>query len=169
MDQQRKDKLAKVAADHRNRTCGPSKLYKPRSIPLSIRESLGAPVTSDPPSGWLVRRALSKDKSIRSFRQVHAVRGELEMEKYGHGYLKSHFVGQNEINEQGKRIMILPLLTFIDGFGLYHNMYRSLTGIYVTPCNLELRQRSRLENMYPVTLGPHGSQLRDVLKCLGTT
>lgn len=34
------------------------------------------------------------------------------------------------------------------------------------PSNLPIRERTRLVNVFPLTLGPHGSDLRDVLGCL---
>lgn len=39
-------------------------------------------------------------------------------------------------------------------------------GIYLIPSNLPLRERTRLVNVFPITLGPHGSKLDDVLACL---
>jgi hypothetical protein len=36
------------------------------------------------------------------------------------------------------------------------------------PSNLPIRERTRLVNVFPLTLGQHGSDLRDVLLCLKT-
>jgi hypothetical protein len=36
----------------------------------------------------------------------------------------------------------------------------------MTPSNLPIRERTRLVNVFPLTLGPHGSDLRDVLGSL---
>ncbi|KAH0612078.1 uncharacterized protein H6S33_010130 [Morchella sextelata] len=41
-------------------------------------------------------------------------------------------------------------------------------GVYMIPSNLPIRERTRLVNVFPLTLGPHGSDLRDVLGCLET-
>lgn len=109
---------------------------------------------------FYVRRIInSKDRSVRSFRLSHAIRGELEIETYGREFLEHNFSDPNTV-------LCMPQLTFIDGFGVYRNMYRSLTGIYMIPSNLPMRERNRLANIFPITLGPHGSSLDDVLSCL---
>lgn len=53
----------------------------------------------------------------------------------------------------------LPLVCFIDAFGTYRNMYRSLTGVYMTPAGLDQLQRSRRVNNFALTLGPHASDI----------
>jgi hypothetical protein len=58
------------------------------------------------------------------------------------------------------------MLCFVDGFGLYCNMYRSLMGVYLTLASMNLRQRSRRANMFPLTLGPHGSNFSDVISSI---
>lgn len=45
-------------------------------------------------------------------------------------------------------------------------MYRSLTGIYLTASALTLQERQQTKNVFPVTLGPHGSCLNNVVKTL---
>lgn len=62
--------------------------------------------------------------------------------------------------------MSVPFLTFIDGFGLYRNAYRTLMGWYIIIAALTFEERSRRANVHPITLGPHGSNLADVAKAL---
>ena len=54
-------------------------------------------------------------------------------------------------------------MTFIDGFGLYRNAYRSLMGMYFIPAALSFQERARRANVFPLTLGPHGSNFADVI------
>lgn len=60
----------------------------------------------------------------------------------------------------------VPLLGFIDGFGVHRSSYRSLMGFYVTPAALPEDLRSREANISPIALGPHGSDFGDVVKAL---
>lgn len=62
--------------------------------------------------------------------------------------------------------MSLPLLTFIDAFGLYRNLYRSLIGIYFIIVVLSARKRDRRANVFPLTLGLHGSNFADVVEAI---
>jgi hypothetical protein len=72
-----------------------------------------------------IRRVINLSKrSIRAVRLTHPVRAELEIKAYGRQVLERDFVSR-----AGQRpIRCMPQMTFIDGFGLYRNMYRSLTG-----------------------------------------
>jgi hypothetical protein len=57
-------------------------------------------------------------------------------------------------------------MTFIDGFGLYRNSYRSLMGIYLIPAALSFQERARRANVFPLALGPHGSNFADVISAM---
>lgn len=54
------------------------------------------------------------------------------------------------------KVYSLPLINFIDGFGLYRNMYRSIIGFYFTLAGLLYKERMWRTNVIPFTLGPHG-------------
>jgi hypothetical protein len=45
-------------------------------------------------------------------------------------------------------------------------MYRSIMGIYMIPACLSAADRAKPVNIYPITLGPHGSNFRDVIASL---
>lgn len=62
--------------------------------------------------------------------------------------------------------MLLPLLSFINTFGLYRNIYRSLIGIYYIPAAMNTRKRTRRTNCFALTLGPHRSNFLDIVKAL---
>ncbi|KAK3402708.1 hypothetical protein B0T20DRAFT_342426, partial [Sordaria brevicollis] len=57
--------------------------------------------------------------------------------------------------------------TFIDGFGVYRNVYRSVMGVYQSPAGLPFKIRARNANIFPITLGPHTSNFNDIVKALG--
>jgi hypothetical protein len=112
---------------------------------------------------FYVRRILNmREMNIRSFRLSHPVRAELELDTYGRESLEAEFSDSNTV-------LCLAHIIFIDGFGFYRNMYKSLTGVYLIPSNLSLKERTRLVNVFPITLGPHGSNLENVLACLEPT
>lgn len=62
--------------------------------------------------------------------------------------------------------MSLPLITFIDAFGLYRNSYRLLIGIYFIIAALNIRKRDRRANVFPLTLSPYSSNFADVVKAI---
>lgn len=62
--------------------------------------------------------------------------------------------------------MLLPLLSFINTFGLYRNAYRSLIGMYYIPASMNTRKRTRRANCFTLTLGPYRSNFPDVVKAL---
>jgi hypothetical protein len=71
------------------------------------------------------RRVINLAKrSIRAVRLTHPIRAELELKTYGREVLVRDFVSRAGC----RPIRCMPQMTFIDGFGLYRNMYRSLTG-----------------------------------------
>jgi hypothetical protein len=98
------------------------------------------------------------NKIITPFFQVAPLRAELELRHY----TRSHFVNKFD----GKSVLSVPFLTFIEGFGLHRNAYRSLMGWYIIIAALTFEERSRRANVYPITLGPHGSNFTDVARAL---
>lgn len=62
--------------------------------------------------------------------------------------------------------MLLPLLTFIDAFGLYRNLYRSLIGIYFIITVLNARKRDRRANVFPLILRLYGSNFADIVEAI---
>lgn len=67
---------------------------------------------------------------------------------------------------EARRCFSLPYQLFIDGFGLYRNMYRSVMGIYLIPAGLSSAGRAKSCNLYTITLGPHGTNFEDVIASL---
>lgn len=62
--------------------------------------------------------------------------------------------------------MLLPLMIFIDTFSLYRNLYRLLIGIYFILVLLSSRERDRRANVFPLILGPYGSNFADIVEAI---
>ncbi|KZZ91982.1 hypothetical protein AAP_03201 [Ascosphaera apis ARSEF 7405] len=67
---------------------------------------------------------------------------------------------------EDRQVVCLPFLMFIDGFGLYRTMYRSLVGIYIIMATLNHRERSKSEAMYTMAFGPHATNFSDIMDTL---
>jgi hypothetical protein len=119
----------------------------------------GSKITLEEPYNLVICRALNYlQTSVSSLNLTSPLRGELEIATYGREYLVETLFN--------KRCISLPYQLFIDGFGLYRNMYRSLMGIYLIPACLSASERSKQSNVLPLTLGPHGSNFPDVISTL---
>lgn len=57
-------------------------------------------------------------------------------------------------------------MVFIDGFGLYRNSYGSLVGVYIIVAALTGEERQRQANIFPLALGPHGSNFNHTISAL---
>jgi hypothetical protein len=113
----------------------------------------------EPANKTFVRRVINEAATlVRPICQLSPSRGQLEMRKYGRSGLLRMFENTNCIS--------VPYQLFIDGFGVYRNMYRSIMGIYMIPACLSAADRAKPVNIYPITLGPHGSNFRDVIASL---
>ena len=107
-----------------------------------------------------VRRFLDASGNARPLCRSHPIRAELELKEF----TRQHFI--SNFDQQVSRCLSLPLTPFIDGFGLYSNAYRSLMGIYFLMAAFSAKERSRMSNVLPLTLGPHGSNMTDVVNSL---
>ena len=76
--------------------------------------------------------------------------------EYGQEYLEAwHSVNQP--------VQSLPILLFINDFGIHHNMHQSLKAFYMTLAGLPYSTHSKVANVLTLTLGPHGAQMADVV------
>jgi hypothetical protein len=106
-----------------------------------------------------IRRIWDGRNSLRPLNLSHPIRGELELAYYGRKKLLDFF-------RDAETCISLPFMCFIDEFGLYRNMYRSLLGIYWIPAGFSASDRQRRQNVYTLTLGPHGANFDDVIAAL---
>jgi hypothetical protein len=109
-------------------------------------------------NGFIRRIFNAKSDTIRSTCQSSPLKGELEIEEFTREFLE----------EKAPSMWSLPLVCFRDGFGVYRNMYRSLTGVYMSIAGMDQRQRSQRVNNFALTLGPHGSDTEVVLRSIKT-
>lgn len=112
----------------------------------------------------VVRRIVSKKAgytTIRLVLQSYPIRRELEIIHFGRYYLLALF------DREKYQVILLALLNFLDAFGLYRNIYRTLIGIYFLPIGLSTVERNRSTNVIPLTLGLHRSNVKAVVKAIG--
>lgn len=84
--------------------------------------------------------------------------GELEVPRFGRQSLTDKF--------RAGKCFVLPFLHFIDAFGLYRNMYRSLLGFYLIFAGLSAHHRAQRRNVLTLGLGPHGVKFEDAVAVL---
>ena len=94
----------------------------------------------------------------RSSLKVHALRAELEVQKYGRDHLETRHSTTCSVRS-------MPILVFVDDFGIFRNMYRALKGFYVTLAGLPYSERRKIANNFTLTLGPHGANLSQTVSC----
>ncbi|KAF1809088.1 hypothetical protein P152DRAFT_404087, partial [Eremomyces bilateralis CBS 781.70] len=57
-------------------------------------------------------------------------------------------------------------LGYLDGFGLFRNMRRTIIGFYLLLACLVQAERNIPANVFPLTLGPHSRSFNDVVDAL---
>ena len=105
---------------------------------------------------YFIRRVLNLQSStVRPLRQLHPTRGELEVAYFGRATLEA-IVARSPL--------CLPYLLFVDDFGVHRNMYRALKAFYLIPACLDYDERRKLANVFTLSLGPHGANIKDVVE-----
>lgn len=113
---------------------------------------------NEPYKAHQIRRLLNiRSKTIRPLSQSSPLRAELEVETFGRQFFVERALSTT---------ISLPLVMFIDDFGVYRNMHRTLTGVYMSLAGMSQKMRNRRVNVFPLTLGPHGSKIGDVLAAI---
>ena len=108
-----------------------------------------------PDERFFIRRVLNlKSSTVRALRQLHPTRGELEVAYFGREHLEAIVA---------KSPLCLPYLLFIDDFGIHRNMYRALKAFYLIPACLDYAERRKLANVFTLSLGPHGANIKEVV------
>ncbi|KAI2629052.1 hypothetical protein GGS21DRAFT_492604 [Xylaria nigripes] len=95
---------------------------------------------------------------VRELRYSSPHRAELELRALGRKYVVENFAN--------RQVISLPLHMFVDAFGLYRNMYRSIEGLYFFPQFFETRLRNRRSSVFTATLGPYGAKRADIFKTI---
>lgn len=151
------------------------KYNEPRNIPPRLSTQ------------WYQVRHMLVNNQLIPMCHTHPIRAELEIQCFGRsifedrwdalkadedGYLLRPLSMSDEEWEREKEsykwypIACCPLLTFIDGVGIFRNSYRSLMGFYITLASLSARERTLPRNILALIFGPHGSDFGDVVKAL---
>lgn len=91
--------------------------------------------------------------------KIAPVPGTLEVNQFGRNELIKKFA-------RSSKVMSMPMYNFDDGFGLYRTMRKSIMGVYMLIVALPKNEHTRQANVYPLTLGPYGSNFEDVIKAL---
>lgn len=113
---------------------------------------------------YVVRRIIVGDVLV-PICHTHPPRAELELKVYG----RELYANEWDSTAPGVLpVVSFPMLTFIDGFGVYRNSYRTLMGLYFTPAALTADERLRPGSIFPLVLGPHASDFGDVIASLKT-
>jgi len=144
------------------------KRFVPQSL-ISIDLAFGSQVTklptdldvdSIPAPNHLIRR--SWHTAFATFAPMvltPTIAGELEIKQFTRDYLMDEF-------SRSPSVLSVPIVTFNDGFGLYRSMYKSIMGVYLFLANLTGKESNRQANVFPLTLGPHGSNFADVAEAI---
>ncbi|KAI0483356.1 hypothetical protein GGR56DRAFT_663844 [Xylariaceae sp. FL0804] len=113
------------------------------------------------PGEWFVRWAYHKDKrAFIPLCQLEPVAGTLEIQTWGRDALVKKFAAPDI------KVTSLPLKIFGDGFALYRVIHKSIIGVYNEIFALPEVESSRQLNIFPLTLGPHGSNFHKVIRAL---
>lgn len=110
---------------------------------------------------FIVRYMINKKMWMQLLAWASPVQAKLELQAYGRDYFYNNFDSAN-----GNKCVSLPLFLFIDGFDLYRNAYQSLMGVYVQIAAFKFHEQMRRTNVFPLILGPHGSNLDNVMRAL---
>lgn len=100
------------------------------------RSSIAQEYVSPTGSSTLFSRRMVDSVDFHTIRvtplcHTHPIRAELELREFG----RRQFIEEWDFSK-GLKCLSVPLLTFIDGFGLYRNSYRSLMGTVTVLINL---------------------------------
>jgi hypothetical protein len=60
----------------------------------------------------------------------------------------------------------MPILLFINDFGIHQNMYQPLKAFYITPANLTYQEHHQIANTFTLTLRPHGAEMDNIIHSL---
>lgn len=92
----------------------------------------------------------------QSVMQLHTLYSELEILHYRHHFLES-------LHSKYQSVCSIPILLFIDDFGIFQNMHQSLKAFYITPAGLPYTEWCKVSNNYTLTLGPHRADMGDAV------
>lgn len=113
----------------------------------------GCPATKLYSVRWVYN---SQIKQLRPINFLAFVKAELKIEAFGQEYLALQLAAN---------VKFFFLMIFIDGFGLYQNIYCSLTGVYAMPAALSTTDYQKSSNAHTLTLSLYRSDFNMILSC----
>jgi hypothetical protein len=116
-------------------------------LPLAKRAPWMGRSTADLADHTLIRRIYDRGNDptkpiVRSLCKSNPLRGELGLQAFGRDHLEAF-----DSKRTKRKTISVPLMTFIDGFGLYCNAYRTVMGFYT----ILLAYPSRSELFVPMS------------------
>lgn len=91
----------------------------------------------------------------------YPLRSELKIQAFSRTYIELL-----DSRQSRRRTISVPLITFINVFRLYRNLYRLLIGIYFIIAVLSTRERNRQANVLPLILSPYRSNFANVVEAI---
>jgi hypothetical protein len=87
-------------------------------------------------SSYFIKQIANIETAIcKSILYTYPTRGDLEVEYYRRENIEAFAAKSTKLS--------LPLVLFIDDFGIHRNMYRALKGFYLTPACLSYTERQK--------------------------
>jgi hypothetical protein len=102
-----------------------------------------------------------EEKTWCSIRHIHPTRADIEVIHYGRDHLISFAVDSEDVKP-----LSLPLVLFIDDFGVFRSMTRSAKAFHITPASLPYWERQKPGNNFVLTIAPHKADLDNVISNL---
>lgn len=115
---------------------------------------------------FVIRRiinARAKGTVVTPICLSNPIASELKIQYYSRLYLET----LDNYYSRNRRTISLPFLLFIDRFGLYRNVYRSLIGFYCILVCISFYKRARRANVFPITLRPYRSNFATIVNAIG--
>jgi hypothetical protein len=113
-------------------------------------------------SGFFIRQEVDlEEKTWWSIRYAHSTRADIEVIHYGRDHLISFAADSEDVKP-----LSLPLVLFIDDFGVFRSMTRSAKAFHITPASLPYWERRKPGNNFVLTIAPHKADLDNVISNL---
>jgi hypothetical protein len=106
----------------------------------------------------IIRQQVDTEESkVVSIRFTNPTRADIELSHYGRPHLEA-FEHTGDTPS-----LSLPLMLYIDDFGIYRTTHQAIKAFYLTPAAMSYKERRRLSNMFTLTLGPDGASFDDMM------
>ena len=118
-----------------------------------------SPASISWPTIFIRRGFREPDAAFYPLCQLDPIAGELEVATYGRRQLEEKLASDLPVR-------CVHTTIFNDRFGLYRHMHKAIEGVYIFMANMKHQEANSQTNVLPLTLGPHGCNLKDVVKAI---